>query len=103
MTDVVIFGATGYVGRPLTDELINRGHTVTAVARNVAGLPAPPRLRGDRRLGAGAGRRAAGTGRPDAARAGRRGQGRGEARGGRRLRQPADRGERAAGNGPHPL
>lgn len=44
MANIVIFGATGFVGRPLVDELLNRGHAVTAVARDVAGLPARPGL-----------------------------------------------------------
>jgi uncharacterized protein len=44
MANIVIFGATGYAGRPILDELLDRGHAVTAVARDVSGLPARPGL-----------------------------------------------------------
>lgn len=37
---VVLLGASGKVGRPILDELLQRGHHVTAVARNAARLPA---------------------------------------------------------------
>ncbi|MFM2342425.1 MAG: hypothetical protein RLZZ592_2078 [Pseudomonadota bacterium] len=37
--NVVLYGATGQAGRPLLTELLRRGHSVTAVARHVDGLP----------------------------------------------------------------
>lgn len=37
--NIVLFGATGRAGRPILDELLSRGHTVTAVARHPEGLP----------------------------------------------------------------
>lgn len=30
---IVLFGASGNIGRPTTEELLRRGHTVTAVTR----------------------------------------------------------------------
>ncbi|QQP96138.1 NAD(P)-dependent oxidoreductase [Lysobacter enzymogenes] len=38
--NIVLIGATGYVGRAVLEEALNRGHRVTAVARNVDALPA---------------------------------------------------------------
>jgi putative NADH-flavin reductase len=38
--NVLLLGATGKVGRPILDELVRRDHTVTAVARDVSGVPA---------------------------------------------------------------
>lgn len=38
---VVIIGATGFVGSALLKELTNRGHLVTAIARNVEGCTMP--------------------------------------------------------------
>ena len=37
--NVVLYGATGNSGRRILDELLSRGHSVTAVARNPQGLP----------------------------------------------------------------
>ncbi|MGO1068655.1 NAD(P)-dependent oxidoreductase [Lysobacter sp. CA199] len=37
--NIVLIGATGYVGRAVLEEALNRGHRVTAVARNPAALP----------------------------------------------------------------
>lgn len=37
---VVVYGATGKSGSRIVTELLSRGHNVTAVARNTAGLPA---------------------------------------------------------------
>lgn len=37
--NIVLIGATGYVGRAVLEEALNRGHRVTAVARNVDALP----------------------------------------------------------------
>ncbi|GAA1988878.1 NAD(P)-dependent oxidoreductase [Amycolatopsis minnesotensis] len=38
MAKLVLFGATGYAGRHITDEALRRGHEVVAVARSVEGL-----------------------------------------------------------------
>ena len=38
--NVVLYGATGKAGSRILNELIERGHKVTAVARNVSNLPA---------------------------------------------------------------
>lgn len=38
--NIVLIGATGYVGRAVLEEALNRGHRVTAVARNTDTLPA---------------------------------------------------------------
>lgn len=38
--NIVLIGATGYVGRALLQEALQRGHRVTAVARDTTGLPA---------------------------------------------------------------
>jgi uncharacterized protein len=38
--NVVLFCATGRAGRPILDELVSRGHEVTAVARSLDKLPA---------------------------------------------------------------
>ena len=37
--NVVLYGATGNSGRRILPELISRGHSVTAVARDLTGLP----------------------------------------------------------------
>lgn len=37
--NIVLIGATGYVGRALLEEALDRGHRVTAVARDTASLP----------------------------------------------------------------
>lgn len=39
MAKVVLIGATGFVGSAILDELVERGHEVTAVVRNVEKLP----------------------------------------------------------------
>jgi len=39
MADVVLIGATGFVGSAVLNELLSRGHKVTAVVRNAAKLP----------------------------------------------------------------
>jgi uncharacterized protein len=41
---VTVYGATGYAGRAITAELLDRGHRVVAVARNTDGLTARPGL-----------------------------------------------------------
>jgi hypothetical protein len=40
--DVVLFGATGNIGRAIAEELVARDHSVTGVARSGAGSTAPP-------------------------------------------------------------
>ena len=39
MKNVVLIGATGFVGSAILNELLNRGHKVTAVVRNTSKLP----------------------------------------------------------------
>ena len=39
MKNVLLIGATGFVGSAVLNELLERGHKVTAVVRNVAKLP----------------------------------------------------------------
>lgn len=39
MANVVLIGATGYVGSAVLNELLSRGHKVTAVVRNATKLP----------------------------------------------------------------
>jgi len=39
MANVVLIGATGFVGSAVLNELLSRGHKVTAVVRNAAKLP----------------------------------------------------------------
>ena len=39
MANVVLIGATGFVGSAILNELLSRGHKVTAVVRNAANLP----------------------------------------------------------------
>ncbi|MBX9402182.1 NAD(P)-dependent oxidoreductase [Lysobacter sp. BMK333-48F3] len=43
--NLVLIGATGYVGRALLEEALQRGHQVTAVARDPSALPARDGLR----------------------------------------------------------
>jgi uncharacterized protein len=38
---VILIGATGFVGTAILNELIQRGHQVTAVARNIEGVKRP--------------------------------------------------------------
>jgi uncharacterized protein YbjT (DUF2867 family) len=40
--DIVVLGATGHVGRELTTELVERGHSVVAVTRNAKALEGAP-------------------------------------------------------------
>src|SRR5690349_2507770 len=44
MSKVVVFGATGFAGKHIVDELADRGHTVVAVARKAASLAERPGL-----------------------------------------------------------
>ena len=37
MSNIVIFGITGYSGTHIANELLERGHSVTGVARDPAG------------------------------------------------------------------
>lgn len=39
MANVVLIGATGFVGRAILDELLSRGHKVTALVRDASKLP----------------------------------------------------------------
>ena len=39
MANVVLIGATGFVGSAILNELLSRGHKVTAVVRHAAKLP----------------------------------------------------------------
>lgn len=41
---IALIGATGYVGTPLLEEALNRGHEVTALVRHPQKLAAHPRL-----------------------------------------------------------
>ena len=36
---IVLIGATGYVGAKILDEAVRRGHTITAIVRNIEKLP----------------------------------------------------------------
>jgi putative NADH-flavin reductase len=45
--NVVLYGATGRAGSRILTELQSRGHSVTAVARNIAKLPATVRAKQD--------------------------------------------------------
>jgi putative NADH-flavin reductase len=45
--NVVLYGATGNSGRRILEELVSRGHQVTAVARNTAKLPPNVKARQD--------------------------------------------------------
>jgi hypothetical protein len=38
MSSIVVFGATGFAGRHITNELLDRGHAVLGVARDVSSL-----------------------------------------------------------------
>jgi putative NADH-flavin reductase len=42
---IALIGATGFVGTAVLDQLLARGHTVTAVVRDPARLPAHPQLK----------------------------------------------------------
>jgi len=42
---IALIGATGFVGAPVLNELLERGHEVTALVRNPARLPTHPHLR----------------------------------------------------------
>lgn len=44
--NIALIGGTGFVGAALLQELLSRGHTVTALARNPAKFPARDRLTG---------------------------------------------------------
>ena len=44
MSTVTVFGATGYAGHAITEELLDRGHSVIAVARDTAALTERPQL-----------------------------------------------------------
>jgi putative NADH-flavin reductase len=41
---LVLIGATGYTGSRIREEALNRGHRVTAVARDISGLAPHPQL-----------------------------------------------------------
>ncbi|MDN5516128.1 MAG: NAD(P)H-binding protein, partial [Pseudomonas sp.] len=41
---IALIGATGYVGAPLLQEALNRGHQVTALVRHPQKLSAHPQL-----------------------------------------------------------
>jgi len=41
---IALIGATGFVGTAVLAELLQRGHDVTALVRNIAKLPAQPKL-----------------------------------------------------------
>lgn len=43
---IAIIGATGYVGSKLLTEALHRGHEVTAIVKNIDGLPSHSRLAG---------------------------------------------------------
>jgi uncharacterized protein len=44
LMNIALFGATGFVGSAVLDELLHRGHRVTALARNPGKLPSRERL-----------------------------------------------------------
>src|SRR6476659_7977192 len=47
---IALIGASGYLGRALTEEAVGRGHDVTAIVRTPEKVPASPRvtaIRGD--------------------------------------------------------
>lgn len=44
MKNVLLIGATGFVGSAILNELVSRGHKVTAVARNLGKLPQNPNI-----------------------------------------------------------
>lgn len=41
---LALIGATGYTGSRILNEALNRGHRLTAIVRDVAGLPSHPNL-----------------------------------------------------------
>lgn len=45
---IALIGASGQVGRRLLQELVDRGHAVTAIARHPARIPALPGVRAER-------------------------------------------------------
>ena len=45
--NVVLYGATGNSGQRILKELANRGHHVTAVARDTSKIPRPQKLKDD--------------------------------------------------------
>jgi putative NADH-flavin reductase len=42
---IALIGATGFVGAPILEEALNRGHIVTALVRNTEKLPSKPNLK----------------------------------------------------------
>jgi putative NADH-flavin reductase len=42
MSKVIVFGASGFAGRAIVDELLGRGHEVVGIARDAAKLAAKP-------------------------------------------------------------
>lgn len=44
MSKVLVFGATGYVGGHVVDELLGRGHSVIGVSRGIREVPVKPGL-----------------------------------------------------------
>jgi putative NADH-flavin reductase len=44
VSNVIVFGASGYAGGYIVDELLDRGHLVVGVARDVSQLPSRPNL-----------------------------------------------------------
>lgn len=47
MTTIFLTGGSGHLGRPVLDELVRRGHAVTALARGPRPLPGARVIRGD--------------------------------------------------------
>ena len=41
---LALIGATGYTGSRILNEALSRGHRLTAIVRDVAGLPSHPNL-----------------------------------------------------------
>jgi putative NADH-flavin reductase len=44
MSKIVVFGATGFAGGQITEELLTRGHSVVGVVRDISKLPTHPEL-----------------------------------------------------------